>query len=134
MTMMLPANTILLAAVLGLLGAWLTIQVILARGRSKVAAGDGGNAGLAQAIRAHGNFTEQVPMALLLIGGVELLGYAPAYLYALGAALIVARLFSAFGLSASLEDRLPRRIGAGLTITVVIVAAALILLRSGGFM
>jgi uncharacterized membrane protein YecN with MAPEG domain len=54
-------NTGLYAALLGLLGAALTVNVIVNRVRSGIDAGDGGVATLAQAIRAHANFVEQGP-------------------------------------------------------------------------
>jgi len=125
----LPYVTAFYAALLGLLAAALTINVIRYRGRLAVAAGDGGNPLLAQAIRAHANLAEQVPLALLLIGLAEASGVAKPIINVLGIVLVIARLFSAFGLTASLADRLPRRIGAGTTILVVIAASLLILLR-----
>jgi uncharacterized membrane protein YecN with MAPEG domain len=130
--MNLPYVTALYAALLGLLAAALTIQVIVGRGRYVVAAGDGGNPMLAQAIRAHANFAEQVPMALLVIAFAEVSGTPKPFIHVLGIALVVARLFSAVGLSNSLADKLPRRIGAALTILTVIAASVLILLRMVG--
>ncbi|MFZ0116267.1 MAG: MAPEG family protein, partial [Xanthobacteraceae bacterium] len=61
-----PSITAFYAALLGLLGAALT-NVIVNRVRSKVDAGDGGVAKLAQAVRAHANFAEQAPLALIVI-------------------------------------------------------------------
>ena len=37
--------------------------------------GEGGDAALQRRVRAQGNFTEYVPMALLVIGAVEAAGY-----------------------------------------------------------
>ena len=64
----LPSTAALCAAILGLLGAALTINVIVNRVKTKVDTGDGGIAALAQAIRAQGNFVEQAPLALIVIG------------------------------------------------------------------
>jgi uncharacterized membrane protein YecN with MAPEG domain len=55
----IPWTTALCAAILGLLGAALTINVIANRVKTKVDTGDGGIPALAQAIRAQGNFVEQ---------------------------------------------------------------------------
>lgn len=123
----LPAVTMAYTAVFGLLGAALTANVIVNRVRTGVNAGDGGKPSLAQAIRAHGNFTEQVPLALLLIASVELLGYHSWIIVLLGAALLVARLLSAWGLSRSLDGSMPRQSGAGLTVLVTIAASVLVL-------
>ena len=79
------------AALLGLLAVVLTIRVILNRVKHKVTTGDGGNQQLAQAIRAHGNFTEQAPLALLLMLVAEASGAAPTMVHVLGVALVVSR-------------------------------------------
>ena len=75
MTHVFPYYTSIYAAVLGLLAPFLTANVIVNRVRAKVDLGDGGVAALGQAIRAHANFAEHTPLALLLIGLVEAFGY-----------------------------------------------------------
>ena len=122
-----PFVTAIFAAILGLLAAALTANVIIHRVRLKVDSGDGGLPAMAQAIRAHGNFAEHVPLALLLIAAVEMLGAARWLVVALGAALLVARLASALGLGRSLAGTPPRQIGAALTLAVTIVASVTIL-------
>jgi len=124
-----PLVTSLYAAVLGLLAAALTVRVILGRVRTGVQAGDGGDARLAQSIRAHANLTEQAPLALLLIALAELAGTPAVAVHMLGAALLVARLANAWGLSHSLGPTKPRQAGAGLTVLVVVAAALSILWR-----
>jgi uncharacterized membrane protein YecN with MAPEG domain len=132
MTPVFPFYTAIYAALLGLLAALLTVNVIVNRVRSKVEIGDGGVAGLAQAIRAHGNFAEQAPLALLLIGLVEAFGYRSPVVQGLGGVLLVARLLSAWGLNSSLGQTLGRQAGAGLTVLVTAVSAALILYAAIG--
>jgi len=127
MTPVFPLYTAIFAAVLGLLAALLTVNVILNRVRSKINRGDGGDAALAQAIRAHGNFAEHTPLALLLIGLAEALGYRAPMVLTLGGVFLVARVLSAWGLNSSLEQTFGRQAGAGLTVLVTAIAAALIL-------
>ena len=74
MTATFPAVTAIVAAVLGLLGVLLAVRVIVTRVRLGVNAGDGGHAVLAQAIRAHSNFTEHAPLAVLLLALAETSG------------------------------------------------------------
>jgi hypothetical protein len=124
-----PITAALYVAIHGLLAVVLTVRVILHRVKSRITAGDGGNAGLAQAIRAHANFAEQVPLALLLIVLAEMLGSPAALIHALGAVLVIARLFNAVGLSRSLGPTMPRQSGAGLTVLVVTAASLAILYR-----
>jgi hypothetical protein len=68
MTHVFPYYTAIYTAVLGFLAALLTVNVIVNRVRAKVDVGDSGVAALGQAIRAHANFAEHTPFALLLIG------------------------------------------------------------------
>lgn len=125
-----PVITAAYAALVGLLAAFLTVRVIIFRGRFNVDAGDGGQPVLAQSIRAHGNMTEQAPIALLLIGFAEML-QAPAFaIIGLGAVMLLARLASAWGLSHSLHiESTARKSGAGLKVLVVVATALLVLYR-----
>lgn len=129
MSTVIPTASALYAAILGLLAAALTVRVILNRVSTGIQAGDGGNARLGQAIRAHANLSEQVPLALLLIAWVEVLGTPTIWVHALGVVLVLARLSNAWGLSHSLGPTQPRQAGAGLTVLVVVVASLLILYR-----
>jgi len=128
-TLAVPAVSSAYAAAIGLLAALLTVRVILGRVRTGVQAGDGGDALLGRAIRAHANLAEQAPLALLLIVLAEVLGCAPAFVHALGGLLVLGRLLSAFGLSRSLDASQPRQLGAGLTVLMVVAASLLIALR-----
>jgi len=127
MTPVFPFYTSIYAAILGLLAALLTVNVIVNRVRAKVDVGDGGVASLAQAIRAHGNFAEHTPLALLLIGLVEAFAYRSPVVNGLGTVLLAARLLSAWGLNSTLKQSFGRQAGATLTILVTAVSAALIL-------
>jgi uncharacterized membrane protein YecN with MAPEG domain len=127
MTHIFPHYTAIYAAVLGLLAALLTINVIVNRVRAKVDVADGGVTALAQAIRAHGNFAEHTPLALLLIGLVEAFAYRSPIVIGLGAALLLARLLSAWGLNSTLKQSFGRQLGATLTILVTAVSSALII-------
>ena len=130
MTFVFPLVSATVAALLGLLAVLLAVRVITGRVRHGVNAGDGGHAALAQAIRAHANLAEHVPLALLLLAFAESAGYARTIIVVLGVVLLVARLASAWGLSHSLAGSTPRQAGAGLTLLVTVVAALLILYRA----
>lgn len=83
------------AAVLGLVFVVLSAMTIRARGRARIMLGDGGDAYLEKCIRAHGNFAEYVPLALILTGGAAIAGAPPWVLHAAGIVLIVGRLLHA---------------------------------------
>jgi uncharacterized membrane protein YecN with MAPEG domain len=129
MPVVTPLAAALYGALLGLLAVALTARVIVLRVRTGVQAGDGGHASLAQAIRAHANFAEQAPLALLLLVIAETVGTPAALVHALGSVLVLARLASAWGLSHSLGPTMPRQVGAGATALVLAAAALLIAYR-----
>lgn len=55
------------AGLLGLLAVALTIRIGLLRGRKRINLGDGGDAEMQAAVRAHGNLIEFAPLTLLII-------------------------------------------------------------------
>jgi uncharacterized protein len=125
--MIFPLISAVYVAILGFLGVVLTINVIVNRVHHKVDAGDGGVARLAQAIRAHANFVEQAPLALIVIAFAEASGAPTLIVHVLGVALVAARLASAYALNRSLGQSPLRQFGGGLSILVVVVGAAAIL-------
>lgn len=128
MTAIFPFITAAYAGVFGLMAAVLAINVIVNRGRTNVLSADGGGVPqLMQAIRAHGNFTEYVPLALILIGLVEAFGYRAGVVHGLAGVLLVARVLSGWGLATSQTLSFGRQYGAGLTLLVTIIASVMIL-------
>jgi len=117
----------LYGGLLALIALFLWTRVSAARVQLGISTLDGGNRDLADRIRRHGNFAEHVPLALVLLGVLELDGTRPAILHALGATLVVARILHPLGLH---HDRSPhplRALGAGATFLVTLAAAALAL-------
>jgi uncharacterized protein len=121
--MQIPSITLAATAVLALIACVLAIMVIIQRVRLKIESGDGGNPVMAQAVRAHANFAEHVPMALLAIACSELTGTSRTIILVCASALIFARVLSAIGLSRSLGPSIFRQAGASITIAVTIIAA-----------
>ena len=129
MTTLTATVSALYAGLFGLLAVILTVRVILNRVRTGTNSGDGGDAQLAQAIRAHANFIEHAPLALVLLLVAETLGTSSMLINAAGTVLVVARTANAFGLSRSLGPSMPRQAGAGLTILTVALMSLYILYR-----
>jgi uncharacterized membrane protein YecN with MAPEG domain len=132
MNPVLSLNTAPYAALLGLLGAALTINVILNRVRSGINAGDGGVPALAQAIRAHANFVEQAPIALIMLGLAEVSGARLLVVNILGVALIAARLASAYALNRTLAQSPLRQFGGGVSVLILAATSVALLLALGG--
>lgn len=88
----------LYAALLTVLLVILLFGVIAKRLKYKVGLGTGGIKDLEQAIRAHGNFVEVVPFALILMILMEKAGVQPWVLHLYGVTLLIARILHALGL------------------------------------
>lgn len=132
--MQLPVVTALYAGILGFLGLVLASRVVQNRVRHRIALGDRGNDEMQRAMRVFGNFTEYVPMILLLIGFGEMLGAGKWITHGLGAALLVARLSHAVGLSKSSGRTLGRAVGVVLTWLALLVSSALLIWLAVGKM
>ena len=110
---------------LTLIFLWLSLRVIRHRRAERIPLGSAGNAALERAIRAHGNFAEFVPFAVLLLVLAEWGGAWPLLVHALGALLVVARLSHAIGIAKDPEDYRFRVFGMMGTFSVLGIAAVL---------
>jgi len=90
--------TALYAGLAGLLLLALAGLVVRARWRYQTRLGVGTEPGMERAVRVHGNFTEYVPLALLLMLLGELNGLPAALLHAAGIVLLASRVLHASGL------------------------------------
>ncbi|MEZ5560087.1 MAG: MAPEG family protein [Pseudomonadales bacterium] len=122
--------TALYAVPLTLLFVLLSVRTIRVRRRAGVAIGSGDSGELARASRAHGNFAEYVPLALLLMYFQEVLAAPFWWLHALGTLLVAGRVVHAWGISREPEDYRYRVTGMSATFTVLGVSALAIVLLS----
>ncbi len=95
---MLIPLTALYGSILGLMFIGLTSYVGLLRGKTGISLMHGDNPRLAERIRRQGNFTEMVPLALILMAGAELNGAGANWLHAIGGILVLSRLIHPFGI------------------------------------
>jgi uncharacterized membrane protein YecN with MAPEG domain len=105
------------AAVVGLIFIGLSILTIAERRKASVYLGAGDNDRLLRRIRAHANFAEYVPLALILIAGVAITGAPPWFVNASCALLVAGRLLHATAILRS-DGRL-RIAGMAATLTVI---------------
>ncbi len=113
------------AALLAFLILALGLRVVVLRWRTRTGIGDGGDRGLARAIRVHGNAIEYVPLALVLMLVAELGHASPALLHGCGIALCAARVLHAAGLSRRSGATPERFVGTVGTFAVIGVVAAI---------
>ena len=111
----------------GLLALWFLVlswRVIQRRGKGTYL-GDGGDQGLLRVIRGHANFAEYVPLALLMMGFLEVSRFSIYVLHALGIVLLIARLLHGYALSFTEHSSFGRFWGASLTFIVLAIEAVL---------
>ena len=82
----------------------LAANVIRMRYRTRTRFGDSGNPEMLRAIRAHGNNTEYVPIALILLFLVHRLGGGLPLIHAIGLSLTVGRLLHGIGFLARAHE------------------------------
>ncbi len=92
----------------------------------KISLGDGGNDLMLSRIRAHGNFTENAPLALLGLIGLAMLGAHPIALHIFGAAFFIGRVLHAMGMAGAFSQG--RLVGTLLTLITFIGQALYILI------
>jgi hypothetical protein len=117
------------AAVLALLFIILSVRTIKSRREHKVAIGDGGEKSILRASRVHANFSEYVPLTLLLIAMLEIQSYSDWVIHGLCIALLAARIAHAYGVSQTNENFKFRIFGTATTINIIAICAFLLLAK-----
>lgn len=115
-------------ALFALFLVFLSFRVLLLRRSKGVGVGTGGDLTLERAIRVHSNFTEYVPIALLLLYFTEQSGTSTIVLHSLFIALLLGRIVHAYGVSQVDENYTFRVFGMFLTFGVLISASIRLLL------
>ena len=115
--------TALYASLLTLLFLGLSFNIIRLRRKLRVGVGDNGELILSKAIRVHGNFSEYMPLALILLACYEVSGANTLWLHGLGATLVIGRILHAIGLSKSIGTSSQRFFGMISTFLVLLILA-----------
>lgn len=117
-------------ALLAILFLFLSFKTIKVRKRLQIGVGTGDNPELLRAMRVHANFSEYVPITLILILSVELLKGHFILVHCLGAALLIGRVLHAYGVSQTKENLKFRVSGMLLTFSTMLVSIISILYLS----
>lgn len=81
------------------LNPFLMFRIGLVRQGKKISLGDGGDPELLARIRAHGNFAEVAPLALIGLIAIAMMGGSPLMLHIFGAAYFIGRILHFLGMS-----------------------------------
>lgn len=100
-----------------LVNVWLGVRTSAARRTAQVSIGDGGDMALTARMRAHANFTEYTPFALILIALIEYNVGSPLWLSVVATAYLLARIAHALGMDGWL---IGRKLGTLVTLAVLL--------------
>jgi len=128
----MPVVTALYAGLLGLMAIAIAFKAGRLRGQLNIPLGDGGNRDMLLAMRRHANFAEWVPLALVLIGLLEMSGVSRTAIHALGGGLFAARACHALGLRADTMQGTGRLVGAAGTALIVAISSVWLIYRFVG--
>ena len=113
----------LYAGLLGLVHLWLMASVGMARGRQKIAIGDGGDPFMIRIMRGQANFVENVPITLVFLVLMALLGTPGWVLHLFGIVLLFARIIHGLHFVKPDAPRWQRAAGATLTVLIQVLIA-----------
>lgn len=116
------------ASFLALFYIYLSLRIIGIRKEVKTSIGDGGSNKLNRSIRVHANFSEYVPLTLLLLYFLETYGADAIAIHFLAATLLVARIVHAYGVSQIKESLRFRVFGMFSTVCVIATSSIYLLL------
>jgi uncharacterized membrane protein YecN with MAPEG domain len=119
----------LYAAIFALLYIVLSLRIVKLRQNAKALFGNGDDERLSRAIRVHGNFSEYVPFALVLIYFLEISTHNALLTHIAAVALLLARLSHAYGFSQINENLRYRAFGMSVTMSVIGITAGIIILN-----
>ena len=121
--------TAVYAAGIALLFVALSVRTIFLRSRLKLSIGHGDHPELERAVRAHSNFSEYVPLALLLIYFLETQSNDSNLIHFLCISLVAGRCLHALGVSQTNEKTGLRIAGMAFTF-VALISPATALIRN----
>jgi len=124
---MVPIIVPTYASILVLIFVFLSARVIQMRASAKIGIGTGNDPAMERRIRVHGNFSEYVPVALLLLTFMEMLHLSRYLIHVLCIVLILARVVHAIGVT-PVQENFSMRVGSVLATFAVLVIASLALL------
>lgn len=122
----LPVTSVT-AAIAAVMLVALGVMTGMRRTRTNILLGTGEDEDLLRRVRAHGNFIEYTPIALIILMLAEVQGHGMALLWTMSALLIAGRALHAIGI---LRSMIPARAtGMLMTLGSILLGAALLLLR-----
>lgn len=108
---------------MGLVAIWLGGIVGGWRRKTGISIGDGGNIDLVRAMRGQANFTESVPLTLILMVYMALAGAPALAIHILGVLLVIGRIIHGLHFAKPDQPGWQRALGSGLSFLVLLAAS-----------
>lgn len=119
--------TIFFTALLGLWYFVLSARTIAGRGKYKVSLGSGESDDMLRRVRTHANFSEYIPLLLIIMGLLEFKEVSQIFLVLFGASLVVGRGLHFYGLYSAGTPFWPRVLGMHLTLWPLVIGCCYLL-------
>lgn len=128
---MQPKITLLYTGLLGLFYVALSFNVIRLRRSKLVGLGHDNDPHdpLFRAVRIHGNFSEYIPLLLLMMVLDEMTGRSPLWLHAMGILLLASRVLHMIGITSTHKKSFGRLSGMMITLNLLIISSILLILK-----
>lgn len=126
---MTPTITATYAAGLAIFYVAMSAYVTSMRSRTDTMLGAEGSIPMLVAMRRHGNLSEYMPFAILIMALAEITGLGATWLHSAGIALVAGRLIHPFGISAT-GNLAPRIVGMLATFAAILIPAFGILITT----
>jgi len=118
------------AAILSFLFVFLSIRTIRLRRSLKIGIGHANSEKMLRAMRVHSNFSEYVPLSLILLFFLEMQNANNVILHGLCSLLVLGRCLHAYGVSQEKERFVFRVSGMAMTFTTILTCGAYIILSA----
>ena len=131
--MTIPTNTAFYAGLLALFYIYLALNVVKLRRAYKVGIGSSQNDDhekLNLAIRVHGNFSEYIPLGLIMLMLLEMISLDWIFIHALGGGLLLGRILHCLGLGKTRGASYERIAGSALTFLSFILMGLTLIVKS----
>lgn len=118
--------TALYAAACGLFLIYLSARVIMSRAKLHISVGHENDPAMERAMRVQANFTEFVPIALILLALAEMQGLPLWSVHVIGLGLVAARIIHFIGFRSKEAPGIFRTLGAASTFMVIIALCVIL--------
>lgn len=122
--------TTVYVGILGIAYFALSMRTILGRGKNKISLGTGNSDDMLRRVRTHANFSEYVPLLIIILGLLEYHKVSEVALHIYGVAIVLGRALHFYGLLTPTTPMWSRVLGMQLTLFPLLLGALALIYMS----